>query len=109
MRDSWSWFCRVIVLLIGKHRYDIGCNALLSSSAELIVAFLCSLCCQIILEVATVGNMVRDISDVDTEQEPLSLSNAVAPFISSILEPTVLFETLLPTCFWRRTGFRVSP
>ncbi|RKP11214.1 hypothetical protein THASP1DRAFT_27053, partial [Thamnocephalis sphaerospora] len=64
------------------------------------------LCCQIILEVATVGNVVRDLSEMDIDEEPFSLSSAVVPFISSLLAPAVLFDAPLPLCFWRRTGLR---
>ncbi|KAI8051498.1 hypothetical protein BDF22DRAFT_744509 [Syncephalis plumigaleata] len=55
-----------------------------------------SWCCQILLEVATVGNVVRDLGQVGFDEEPFSLSIAVIPFIAGLLAPTVLFETLLP-------------
>jgi hypothetical protein len=57
------------------------------------------------LEVATVGNVVRDLSQVGFDEEPFSLSTAVIPFIAGLLAPTVLFETLLPLYDKRKPGF----
>ncbi|RKP27965.1 hypothetical protein SYNPS1DRAFT_26411 [Syncephalis pseudoplumigaleata] len=65
------------------------------------------LCCQILLEVATVGNVVRDLGKMDSDEEPFGLSSAVIPFIAGLLAPTVLYEAPLPLYGGRRPGFRI--
>ncbi|KAI9596475.1 hypothetical protein BDF19DRAFT_421513 [Syncephalis fuscata] len=64
------------------------------------------LCCQILLEVATVGSVVRDLSKVDRDEEPFHLSGAVIPFIAGLLVPTVLFEGPLPFYEGRKPGLQ---
>ena len=62
-------------------------------------------CCEIVLEVATIGSIGRSLSQCSVETDPFLISSDIIPFISGLLDPAPLFTQLLPFTQKRRVGF----
>ncbi|CAI2168975.1 19330_t:CDS:10 [Funneliformis geosporum] len=48
-------------------------------------------CCEIVLEVATIGSISRSLSQCPVEADPFLISSDIMPFISGLLDSTPLF------------------
>ncbi|CAG8450051.1 14010_t:CDS:10 [Funneliformis caledonium] len=62
-------------------------------------------CCEIVLEVATIGSISRSLSQCPVEADPFLISSDIMPFISGLLDPTPLFTELLKFTQKRHVGF----
>jgi len=62
-------------------------------------------CCEIVLEVATVGSIGQSLSQCSKTADPFLISSDIMPFISGLLDPTPLFTELLPFTQKRNIGF----
>ncbi|CAG8465264.1 5713_t:CDS:2 [Paraglomus occultum] len=90
-------------LLGDNFAYDGFLELIHASSAPIDI-----LCCEIILEVATVGKVLLSLSSSPIESEPFSISCNIMPFISNLLTPKPLFKKVLPFTQKRRTVFKKS-
>ncbi|CAB4395559.1 unnamed protein product [Rhizophagus irregularis] len=62
-------------------------------------------CCEIVLEVATIGSIGQSLSQCPGTADPFLISSDIMPFISGLLDPIPLFTELLPFTQKRRVGF----
>lgn len=77
----------------------------LNNSLFINVFYFIRTCCEIVLEVATIGSIGQSLSQCPGTADPFLISSDIMPFISGLLDPIPLFTELLPFTQKRRVGF----